>query len=80
MSQEPSKDPIPDSREGMTVGERLYIEGVLDAFTKAALNRDRTKMVDLLIVAGFSRKEAEQIADIDLADPRGNELRRRGWR
>ena len=54
---------------GMTVNERLYAAGLLDAWDAAAKSRDRNRMVELLNEVDLSN-QAEWISDKILANPK----------
>jgi hypothetical protein len=54
---------------GMTVNERLYDAGIMDAWDIAAASRDRGRMIELLGIVELS-EQAESIVDTFLADPK----------
>ncbi|MDR3412988.1 MAG: hypothetical protein P4L87_18895 [Formivibrio sp.] len=54
---------------GMTVNERLYDAGIMDAWDIAAVSRDRDRMIELLGIVELS-EQAESITDKLLADPK----------
>jgi len=54
---------------GMTVNERLYAAGLLDAWDAAAKSRDRNRMVEFLNEVDLSN-QAEWISDKILANPK----------
>ena len=53
----------------MTVNERLFNAGTLEAFDAAARRRDRSAMIRLLEEVQLMRAEAEQSVDTVLANP-----------
>lgn len=55
--------------EGMTPNERLSHFGLLGAFDKATLRRDRVEMISIFHRAKFSSPDAERSVDAILADP-----------
>lgn len=56
----------PSPYEGMTVNERLFVAGLLELFDRAALARDRDRMIGLLKqVESVDFPEAEAIATTD---------------
>jgi hypothetical protein len=59
-----------DRYAGLTTNERLFDAGLIDAYDRAAITKDRTKMIELLMAVEFSKADAEQIADAVLAYPR----------
>ncbi len=61
------KDPKYD---GMTVNERLYAADLLDAYEAAAMNRDRTTMIAILVRAEMTPEQSVQTTDAILADPK----------
>jgi len=54
---------------GMTVNERLYAAGLLEAWDAAAKSRDRNRMIELLNEIDLSN-QAESISDKILANPK----------
>jgi len=61
--------PQPSTRYGgMTVNERLFSAGLLDQFEAAAWNRDRGRMIALLVAVELT-DEAPRIVDAVLANP-----------
>lgn len=56
-----------DDYGGMTVNERLFVAGLIEAFDDAVARRDRAAMVRLLETAEVSTPEAT--ADAVLANP-----------
>lgn len=54
---------------GMTLNERLFNAGILDAFDAAARRRDRGAMVRLIQEVDVTRDEAERSVDTILANP-----------
>jgi len=54
---------------GMTVNERLWEAGILEAWESATISRNRDRMVALLGEVELS-EQAERIADTVLADPK----------
>jgi hypothetical protein len=61
----------PSDRElsAMTVNERLFACGLLDAWGEAARNRDRSQMIALLIQTAIEREQAERTTDAVLNNP-----------
>ena len=57
----------------MTVNERLYAAGLLDAFYIAATKKDREEMISVLMSVDFDRPQAEETADNLLNSPAFNE-------
>lgn len=53
--------------EGMTVNERLYAAGLLDAFDNATQSGDRSRMIEILKTVQVIL--AEQVADQILSNP-----------
>ena len=60
--------PIPDY-EGMTVNERLYASGLLDAFDAAVARGDEDELIRLLESVRLSHADACATAFATLADP-----------
>ena len=58
-----------ESLDGMTLNERLFVTGLLDAFDAAARRRDRATMRALLERADVRPDEAQRTVDTILADP-----------
>ena len=54
---------------GMTVNERLYAAGLLEAWDAAAKCRDRNRMIELLNEIDLSN-QAQSISDKILANPK----------
>lgn len=54
---------------GMTVNERLYAAGLLDAFYRAANKRDKGEMIALLMSVDFERPQAEEAAESIINNP-----------
>jgi hypothetical protein len=54
---------------GMTVNERLYEAGIVNAWDTAAISRNRAHMIELLVQVDLS-EQAEEIVDTILADPK----------
>ena len=54
----------------MTVNERLFACGLLDAWDKAAMNRDRPQMIALLLQTAIERDQAERTTDAVLENPK----------
>lgn len=52
----------------MTVNERLYTAGLLDAFDRAARSRNRARMIEIL--ADVDVGSPDKTADAIIADPR----------
>jgi hypothetical protein len=61
--------PPDDEFRGITVNERLFACGLLDAWDDAAMNRDRTQMIALLLQMAVDRDQAEQTTDAVLKNP-----------
>ena len=60
----------PTSRyTGMTINERLFAAGLLDAWDRAARARDRQAMIDNLLSVGIAEWFAAKTADTVLANP-----------
>ena len=55
--------------EGMTPNERLSHFGLLEAFDRATLWRDRAEMIRIFHRAQFPSPDAERSVDMILADP-----------
>jgi hypothetical protein len=58
-----------NSYSGMTVNERLYAGGLLDAFDAAVESGDKAEVVRVLQRVELSLPEAQSIADAIFADP-----------
>jgi len=54
---------------GMTVNERLFEAGLLDAFDRAVRAADRAKIVEILIKVEIDAPEAARTADSILKHP-----------
>jgi hypothetical protein len=54
---------------GMTVNERLVAAGLLDAFDAAGRNRNKSKMVAILLQVQMSPDQAEKTVSAILSDP-----------
>ncbi|MDB5567176.1 MAG: hypothetical protein JWP84_3742 [Tardiphaga sp.] len=54
---------------GMTVNDRLVMSGMHINFDETAKQRDRTKMIQILVALEMSEKGAAAVADAILADP-----------
>ena len=54
---------------GMTVNERLWDAGIMDAWDAAVISRDRDRMIELLGRIELA-SEAEWIVDTTLANPK----------
>lgn len=54
---------------GMTVNERLWEAGIMDAWDTAAISRDRDRMIELLGQVELA-SQAEKIVDSVLANPK----------
>ncbi|GAA5504636.1 hypothetical protein Rcae01_00075 [Novipirellula caenicola] len=61
--------PSDDELSGMTVNERLFACGLLDAWDEAAMNRDRPQMIALLLQTAIERDQAERTTDAVLKNP-----------
>ncbi len=55
---------------GMTVNERLFSAGLLDAFDAAARRRDRDEMLRVLREVELASSDATRTIELILADPR----------
>lgn len=55
---------------GMTVNERLFAADLMDAYEAAAMNRDRTTMIAILVRAEMTLEQSEHTTDAILADPK----------
>ena len=62
--------PSDDELSGMTVNERLFACGLLDAWDEAAMNRDRPQMIALLLQTAIERDQAERTTDAVLKNPK----------
>ena len=62
--------PSDDELSGMTVNERLFACGLLDAWHDAAMNRDRPRMISLLVQTAVGRDQAERTTDTVLENPK----------
>ena len=58
-----------DNILGMTVNERLFHFGLFNSFNAAAKSRDFKILVQILLKAQFSPKQAEDTAHALLASP-----------
>ena len=54
---------------GMTVNERLVISGQMAAWDKAAVARDRAKMIQILMATELTTEQAAFTTDATLANP-----------
>ena len=54
---------------GMTVNERLVISGHMAAWDAAVAGRERTRMIEILVVAELTAGQAVDTADTTLGDP-----------
>lgn len=54
---------------GMTVNERLVAAGLLDAFDTAGRNRNKSKMIEILLQVQMSPDQAEKTVSMILSDP-----------
>jgi hypothetical protein len=54
---------------GMTVNERLVISGQMAAWDKAAVARDRPKMIEILMATELTAEQAAFTTDATLANP-----------
>ena len=59
----------------MTVNERLFAAGLVNAFDAAARNREKSKMVEILLRVQLSPDQAEETATAFLNDPEKYGLR-----
>jgi hypothetical protein len=62
-------DPDSEAIEGMTVNERLSHFGLLDSFDAAVRSRQSVSVVNVLLQARFTEKQAHQTADTILSNP-----------
>ena len=62
--------PSDDELSGMTVNERLFACGLLDAWDHAAMNRDRPQMIALLLQTAIERDQAKRTTDAVLENPK----------
>lgn len=53
----------------MTVNERLYNAGLHDAWDNAVINRDRSRMIEILMATDIAKPQGERTADAVLANP-----------
>ncbi len=60
--------PVPDYK-GMTVNERLYAAGLLEAFDAAVVRGDKDELIRLLVSTNLSHADACATAFATLADP-----------
>jgi hypothetical protein len=58
-----------NNNSGMTVNERLYAAGLLDAFYRAANKRDKDEMISLLMSVDLEKPQAEEAADSIINNP-----------
>ena len=66
------RDDAADRFTGMTLNERLFVAGLLEAWGEAALHRDRDRMIEILAEvtdARFTHDSAIRTVDAVLADP-----------
>ena len=54
---------------GMTVNERLVISGQMAAWDRAVAERDRVKMIDILMATEMTAEQAAYTTDTTLAHP-----------
>lgn len=55
---------------GMTVNERLFELGLIDAFDMAVRRRDRIAATDVLVRAKLSLQQAQETVQAIFADPK----------
>lgn len=65
-----TKRPSDDELSGMSVNERLFACGLLDAWDEAVMNRDRPQMIALLLQTAIARDQAERTTDAVLENPK----------
>lgn len=53
----------------MTVNERLYAAGLIKAWDRAVIERDRAKMLEILMATELTAEQAAFTADATLANP-----------
>jgi hypothetical protein len=63
--QRPSKEEL----GGMTLNERLFACGLMNAWDEAARNRDRDQMIAILLQTAVDRDNAESTTDAVIKDP-----------
>jgi hypothetical protein len=61
--------PSDEQLRGMTVNERLFAYGLLDAWDEFARKRDRSQMIALLIQTAIDREQAERTVDAVINNP-----------
>jgi hypothetical protein len=61
--------PSDEQLRGMTVNERLFACGLLDAWDEYARRRDRSQMIALLLRAAIDREQAELTTDAVINNP-----------
>ena len=54
---------------GMTVNERLSVSGQIAAWDEAVLNRDRARMIEVLMATELTAEQAAFTTDTTLANP-----------
>ena len=54
---------------GMTVNERLAISGLIGDWDRAVLNRDRARMIEILMATELTAEQEARTADTTLAHP-----------
>jgi hypothetical protein len=64
---------VTENYSGMTVNERLYAAGLIEAFDAATACQNRTKIVQILYGVGLTRDDVEKIADLTTSVPLEND-------
>ena len=54
---------------GMSVNERLVISGLIAAWDKAVVSRDRARMIEILVATELSAEQAAYTTDTTLTNP-----------
>ena len=65
----PRTRPSDSELSGMTVNERLFACGLMEAFDDATRDRNRERMISLLMQTAVASEQAERTTDAVLANP-----------
>jgi hypothetical protein len=62
-----------ENYSGMTVNERLFAAGLIEAFDAAIACQNRTKIVQILDGVGLTRDDVEKIVELTMSVPLEND-------